>query len=56
MSGQELPVTAGQLVHTKKAASTFFLPTTAGHWTTSPTTAQTALDELAARVYALEHP
>lgn len=31
-----------------------FTPTTSGDWTTSPTTVQAALDELAARVKALE--
>jgi hypothetical protein len=31
-----------------------FTPTTAGNWDSSPTTVQEALDELAARVKALE--
>jgi hypothetical protein len=51
MTGVEIPVTAGQLIYTKKAGSTAFLPTTAGNWTTSPTTVQAALDELAARIH-----
>lgn len=31
-----------------------FTPTVAGNWNTSPTTVQQALDELAARIKALE--
>jgi hypothetical protein len=54
-TGQELPVTAGLLVYTKKAGSTVFTPTVAGNWTTSPTTVQAALDELASRLHAAEH-
>jgi hypothetical protein len=55
-SGAELPITAYQQINLKKALSTAFLPTTSGNWTGSPTTVQAALDELAGRVYTLEHP